>query len=75
MLGYKTAERGGRIVLVPPQHSSQECSACGHVAPENRPTRYLFRCVACGHQEHAEVHAAKVTLKRGLWILEHQLAG
>ena len=75
MLGYKMAERGGRLLLVPPQHSSQECSECGHVAPENRPTRGLFRCVVCGHTEHADVNAAKVLLRRGLRLLEHQLAG
>ena len=74
MLGYKMAERGGRLLLVPPQHSSQECSECGHVAPENRPTRDLFRCVVCGHTEHADLNAAKVLLRRGLWLLEHQLA-
>ena len=74
MLEYKLAERGGRLVLVPPQHSSQECSCCGHVAPENRPTRDLFRCAACGHTEHADVNAATVVLRRGLWIVNHQLA-
>ena len=65
MLGYKTAERGGYLLLVPPQHSSQECSGCGHVAAESRPTRDLFRCVKCGHTEHADVNAAKVILARG----------
>ncbi len=74
MLEYKLAERGGRLVLVPPQHSSQECSCCGHVAPENRPTRDLFRCAACGHTEHADVNAATVVLRRGLWIVNNQLA-
>ena len=74
MLEYKLAERGGRFVLVPPQHSSQECSCCGHVSPENRPTRDLFRCAACGHTEHADVNAATVVLRRGLWIVNNQLA-
>lgn len=75
MIAYKLGERGGRLVLVPPQHSSQECAECGHVAPENRLTRDLFRCVACGHSKHADVNAAEVVLRRGLWILEHRLAG
>ena len=35
MLDYKLAQRGARLVLVPPQYSSQECSECGHVASEN----------------------------------------
>ncbi len=75
VLRYKLAERGGYLLFVPPQHSSQECSECGHVAPENRPTRDIFRCVACGHAEHADVNSAKVVLRRGLWILERRLAG
>ena len=75
MLEYKLAERGGRLLLVPAQQSSQECSECGYVAAENRPTRDLFRCVYCGHTGHADFNAAKVVLRRGLWILEHQLAG
>lgn len=65
MLGYKMAVQGGRLALVPPQYSSQTCSVCGHVARENRPTRDLFRCVACNYTEHADVNAAKVILARG----------
>ena len=75
MLAYKLPERGAHLLLAPPQQSSQECSECGHVAPENRSTRGLFRCVACGYTEHADVNAAKIVLSRGLWLLEHQLAG
>ena len=74
MLDYKLAQRGARLVLVPPQYSSQECSECGHVASENRTTRDLFRCVKCGHTEHADVNAAKVVLKRGRLVLGHELA-
>jgi len=66
MLGYKLAARGGFLVLVAPQHSSQTCSACGHVEAANRPSRDAFRCVSCGHAEHADVNAAKVVLRRGL---------
>jgi len=65
LLGYKTAERGGYLLLVPPQHTSQTCSVCGHVAAENRESRDLFRCRACGHTEHADINAAKVILVRG----------
>ncbi len=74
MLDYKLAECGGHLLLVPPQRSSQECSKCGHVAAENRPTRDLFRCVACGHTGHADVNAAKIVLRRRLWIMGNQLA-
>jgi putative transposase len=65
-LGYKCAERGGRLIAVSAAYSSQECSACGHVAAENRPSQAVFACVACGHAEHADVNAAKVIRQRGI---------
>lgn len=65
-LGYKCGWYGSKLVLVPPAYSSQECSACGHVASENRKTQAEFACVVCGHAENADVNAAKVILKRGL---------
>jgi putative transposase len=47
----------GRVEKIYPAYTSQRCSACGHVAPENRESR-AFRCVACGRQAHADVNAA-----------------
>ena len=47
----------GRVEKIYPAYTSQRCSACGHVAPENRESQ-AFRCVACGHQAHADVNAA-----------------
>lgn len=66
MLEYKTGARGGHLLLVPPQRSSQTCSACGHVDAANQPDRDTFRCTVCGHTEHADINAAKVILQRGL---------
>jgi putative transposase len=51
---------GDRLELVPAPYTSQTCSACGHCASENRDSQAVFRCVACGHYEHADVNAAKV---------------
>jgi putative transposase len=64
MLGYKLGWSGGSLVEVEPAYSSQECSACGHVAAENRVTQAEFRCVACGHHEHADLNAPKVLKRR-----------
>jgi putative transposase len=47
----------GRVEKIHPAYTSQRCSACGHVAPENRESQ-AFRCVACGRQAHADVNAA-----------------
>jgi putative transposase len=49
----------GRVEKIPPAFTSQQCSACGHVAADSRESQALFRCTACGHTEHADVNAAK----------------
>jgi transposase len=49
----------GRVEKVNPAYTSQQCSACGHVATESRKSQALFRCVACGYAGNADVNAAK----------------
>jgi putative transposase len=49
----------GRVEKVPPAFTSQRCSACGHVAPENRESQALFRCTACKFACNADVNAAR----------------
>ncbi len=65
-LTYKTLWYGSDLVAFPAHYSSQECSECGHVAAENRPSQAVFRCVACQHAEHADANASKIILARGL---------
>jgi len=62
---------GGRVLLVPPQHTSQACPnpACGHVSPDNRAERAKFTCVECGHEGHADHVASRNILARGLEML------
>ncbi|MEV6266328.1 transposase [Kribbella sp. NPDC051936] len=48
----------GRVEKVSPAYTSQTCTVCGYCAPENRKNQAVFRCVACGHQAHADVNAA-----------------
>jgi putative transposase len=55
----------GRIDEVDAAYSSQECSACGHIAAESRESQARFRCVACGHGAHADVNAAININNRG----------
>jgi putative transposase len=57
LLDRLEAKAPGRVEKIYPAYTSQRCSACGHVAPENRESQ-AFRCVACGHQAHADVNAA-----------------
>lgn len=47
-----------RVEKVNPAYTSQTCSACGHVAAENRESQAAFRCVACRHEANADVNAA-----------------
>jgi putative transposase len=50
----------GRLEFVPAAYTSQRCSACGHVAPENRKSQAVFHCVACGAGPcNADVNAAR----------------
>ncbi|GLX93756.1 transposase [Herbidospora sp. NBRC 101105] len=53
------AKAPGRVVKVGPAFTSQTCNACRHVARKSRESQALFRCVACGHQDNADVNAAK----------------
>lgn len=67
---YKVVPVGGRVDDVPAPGTSQECSECGVEDVRSRVSQSLFRCVACGHEEHADTNAAKNVLGRGL----HQTA-
>ena len=60
-LGYKAH----RLVAVDPKYTSQACSECGHVSPDNRKLRAEFACVACGYSNHADVNAALNILALG----------
>lgn len=62
------------VVTVSAAYSSQECRHCGHTATENRESQAVFACVACGHSNHADTHAAQVILKRGEPALATELA-
>jgi putative transposase len=49
----------GRVEKVPSAYTSQRCSACGHVARENRESQARFLCTACGFACNADVNAAR----------------
>lgn len=64
-LDYKLFWMGGMLAEVNPRHTSQRCSCCGHRAKENRVSQDVFRCQVCGHEENADVNAAKNILTVG----------
>jgi putative transposase len=64
---HDKAESAGReVIAVNPRHTSQRCARCGHVAAGNRVSQAEFRCLACGHEAHADVNAAVNILRAGL---------
>ena len=64
-LQYKLLWKGGSLVEVDYRYTSQTCSCCGHRAKENRKSQAVFRCQACGHEENADINAAKNILTVG----------
>jgi putative transposase len=50
----------GRVEQIPAAHTSQRCSECGHVTPDNRKSQAVFECQACNAGRcNADVNAAR----------------
>lgn len=58
-IAYKAEERGCTVAGVDPRHTSQTCSCCGYQARNNRRSRDLFVCRACGYTLHADLNGAR----------------
>jgi putative transposase len=65
MLEYKCDWRGGEVIAVNPAYTSRTCRRCSCEDARNRASRERFECVACGHAEHADIHAAQNILAAG----------
>jgi putative transposase len=63
---YKALAAGKLCIEVPPHHSSQECSACGHTHADNRVSQSRFICQRCEHAENADANAGRVIARRGV---------
>ena len=68
-LEYKVAWRGGLVVAVPPQYTSQTCPCCGHASANNRLAQAEFKCEECGFEGNADWIAAINILARGHRVL------
>ena len=64
-LEYKLKWMGGKLVVIPPQYTSQACSHCGCADRANRPAQAKFECVACGFECNADHNAALNILAAG----------
>jgi IS605 OrfB family transposase len=58
-LTYKATLAGVELVAVDHRNTSKTCNVCGHCDRANRKTQAEFRCVRCGHQDHADLNAAR----------------
>jgi len=59
---YKCEEKGIKFVLIDPKYTSKRCSHCGCIDDANRDckgSQAKFKCVTCGHEENADVNAAR----------------
>jgi putative transposase len=63
-LSYKAAEAGRTFVAVDPKYTSQTCSECGFISPDNRKTQADFICLSCGYQDNADHNGAVNILAR-----------
>jgi putative transposase len=70
VLSAKAESAGRTVIAVNPRHTSQRCAQCGYTAAGNRVTQAAFLCLACGHQAHADVNAARNILRAGLALQE-----
>lgn len=64
-LSYKLQWHGGKLIVVPPQYTSQMCSRCGYVDKNNRMTQEKFKCISCGFECNADYNAALNILAAG----------
>lgn len=64
---YKVERRGGQVILVKPNGTSQKCSGCGVDAKEKLDLSVrIFECRSCGLLLDRDINAARNTLRLGL---------
>ena len=66
LLSYKLQDKGGELIKVAPEHTSQTCNNCGHINKKNRKSQSKFVCLSCSHTDNADINAAKNIHDRGL---------
>ena len=72
-LVYKAESAGGKVVLVDPRNTTQQCSACGGMPPDKLTLAVrVYACVHCGHVQDRDVNAARNIRARGLPLLGWQ---
>src|SRR5208337_1231220 len=68
---YKGLKKEKLTIKIPAHGTSQECSRCGHIHPDNRETQAIFACQKCGLTLNADYNASLVIKKRGINMLRN----
>ncbi|MGO9612652.1 MAG: zinc ribbon domain-containing protein [Dissulfurispiraceae bacterium] len=68
---YKGLKREKLTIKIPAHGTSQECSQCGHIHPDNRETQAMFTCQKCGFTLNADYNASLVIKRRGIKMLRN----
>jgi len=68
---YKADRLNTLVLKIPAAYSSQECSHCGHIHPDNRHEQ-VFVCKRCGFASHADTNASCVIAGRGIRLVRDQ---
>jgi len=63
---YKSEASSVYLAFIDPKNTSRECSRCGYIHADNRKSQASFLCQSCGHQDNADINAAKVLKNRFL---------
>lgn len=66
MIEQKAKVEGMKTVKIDPAYTSQRCSNCGHISPENRKTQEKFKCVSCGYPKQKDWINADYNAARNL---------
>ena len=64
---YKCEREGSQFIKVAPQYTSQTCAKCWRQHSESRFSQSGFKCVYCGHEDNADLNAAKVVKQKGIF--------
>ena len=70
MLEYKCKWYGKQLIVVPPHHTSQECSNCHHNSGKKTLDIREWTCDNCGVYHDRDINAAKNILTKGLKTLQ-----
>ena len=68
---YKSQRKNTLVLKVPAAYTSQGCSHCGHIDPDNRKDD-CFVCTRCGFKVHADTNAGCNIASRAIRMIRDQ---